>query len=408
MSWACTARTGTCFAYAASASRSEALRAAGQKGLRSMSETRKYQHHMYQEILENPAAVRNTCAGRLYDEKIDLSEARLDDEKLRRLSQAQILASGTSRHAGLAGKIMMQELAGVHVDVDHASEFAHANPAMSRHELTILITQSGETADTLGAQSVASANGSHTVAICNVEGATLARRADSVLYTRAGAEISIASTKAFTAQMALLYILAVYAGRLRGALTDEAARQRVRALLAIPEKLETVLACNTLCEQLAEKYFMASDFLFLGRSVHFPVALDGALKLKEVSYIHAEGYPTGELKHGPYALIDAMMPIVFLATCDRDDAGSLARYRMTLQCMRDVKDCMGRVIAIAVEGSKEVAEITRDVIYIPPSPELLLPLLEIVPLQMLAYHMALRRGLDVDRPRNLVKSVTVE
>jgi glucosamine--fructose-6-phosphate aminotransferase (isomerizing) len=208
--------------------------------------------------------------------------------------------------------------------------------------------------------------------------------------------------------MALLYSFSVYLGKLRGHLGADAARLRANDLLAIPEKLERVLQCNDLCEQIAEKYFIAPDFLFLGRSVHFPVALDGALKLKETSYIHAEGYPSGELKHGPYALIDSMMPIVFLAACDRDDQGSVTRYRLSLQNMRDIREHMGRVIAVAVEGAEEVAEITNDVIFIPSATELLLPLLEIVPLQLLAYHVAIRRGVDVDNPRNLVKSVTVE
>ncbi|HUO59171.1 MAG TPA: isomerizing glutamine--fructose-6-phosphate transaminase [Candidatus Acidoferrales bacterium] len=373
-----------------------------------MPEAQKYQHHMYREILENPDAVRNTLAGRVSLDGIDFSEGRLHEEKLRRLTQVHILASGTSRHAGLAGKIMLQELAGVHVDVEYASEFAYANPATSRHELTILITQSGETADTLAAQAVAAGAGSHTLAICNVPDATLARRADSVLYTRAGTEVAIASTKAFTAQMALLFAFAVYLGKVRGFLSETDARLHANELLAIPEKIARTLNCNSICEQIAEKYFIAPDFLFLGRSVHFPVALDGALKLKETSYIHAEGYPSGELKHGPYALIDSMMPIVFLAGCDRSDEGSVTRYKVSLQNMRDIRERMGRVIAIAVDGCDEVAAITNDVIFIPSASELLLPLLEIVPLQLLAYHVALRRGVDVDSPRNLVKSVTVE
>jgi glucosamine--fructose-6-phosphate aminotransferase (isomerizing) len=373
-----------------------------------MVEALKYKHHMYREILESPEAVRNTLAGRVSVNGIDLREARLDEEKLRRLKQVHILASGTSRHAGLAGKIMLQELAGVHVDVDYASEFAYANPGTSTHELTILITQSGETADTLAAQAVAANIGSHTLAICNVPDATLARRSDSVLYTRAGIEVAIASTKAFTAQMALLFAFAVYLGKVRGHLSADAARMHANELLEIPEKIERALACNSACEQIAEKYFIAPDFLFLGRSVHFPVALDGALKLKETSYIHAEGYPSGELKHGPYALIDSMMPIVFLAACDPNDEGSNTRYKLSLQNMRDIRERMGRVIAVVVEGHDEVAEITKDVIFVPPASELLLPLLEIIPLQLLAYHIALRRGVDVDSPRNLVKSVTVE
>jgi len=373
-----------------------------------MAEPRIHKHHMLSEIFENPAAVRNTLASCLRGGELALPGAPLDQARLRALKQVNILASGTSRHAGLAGKVMMQELAGVHVDVDYASEFAHASPEPTAHELTILITQSGETADTLNSLHVAIAQGSTTLAICNVVGATLARAAHSVLYTVAGPEISVASTKAFTAQLAALYLVSVHLGLKRGVIDDAAARRCIAELEMIPEKIERALTSEPQCAVIAEKNFIASDFLFLGRGVHFPVALDGALKLKETSYIHAEGYPAGEVKHGPYALIDPMTPIVFLATFDPDDAGSVARYRMTLQNMRDVRERQGRLIAIAVEGDTEVPAIAQDVLYVPQAPELLLPLLEIVPLQLLAYHVALRRGVDVDNPRNLVKSVTVE
>jgi len=374
-----------------------------------MAEPSTHKHHMLSEIFETPAAVRDTVANCLDTEgMIALPEVRLDAAKLLALKQVNILASGTSRHAGLAGKLMIQELAGLHVDVDYASEFSYASQEPAAHELTILITQSGETADTLNSLHVAAAQGSATLAICNVIGATLARSADSVLYTTAGPEISIASTKAFTAQMAALYLFSIFLGLRRGVLSAEDAAKHIAELQAIPSKVDRVLACEPACAQIAEKNFIASDFLFLGRGVHFPVALDGALKLKETSYIHAEGYPAGEVKHGPYALIDPMTPIVFLAACDPHDAGSMARYRMTLQNMRDVRERQGRLIAITVEGDTEVASIAQDVLYVPSAPELLLPLLEIVPLQLLAYHVALRRGVDVDNPRNLVKSVTVE
>ena len=374
-----------------------------------MDEGRVHKHHMLSEIYENPAAVRSTIDSCLSaDGAVVLPDARLDPALLRCLKQINILASGTSRHAGIAGKLMLQELAGVHVDVDFASEFAHASPEPVSHELTILITQSGETADTLNSLRVAASQGSATLAICNVAGATLARSAGAVIYTHAGPEIAIASTKAFTAQLAALFLLAVHLGQIRGHLSPDAARKHIDELRSLPAKLEHVLHCDSACGQIAEKNFIASDFLFLGRGVHFPIALDGALKLKETSYIHAEGYPAGEIKHGPYALIDPVTPIVFLAAVDPGDAGSLVRYRMTLQNMRDVRERQGRVIAVAVEGDSEVAALAHDVLYVPPAPELLLPLLEIVPLQLLAYHVALRRGLDVDNPRNLVKSVTVE
>jgi glutamine---fructose-6-phosphate transaminase (isomerizing) len=372
-----------------------------------MADPSKFAHYMLKEIFENPAAVRDTVSPRVTHERSILLEGlRIGEEELRRLKQIHILASGTSRHAGLAGKIMLQELAGVHVDVDYASEFQYSNPAASSHELTIVITQSGETADTIAAMKVAAANGSKTLAIVNVADSMIAKHADSVIVTNAGREVAIASTKAFTAQLAALFLFAVYLGELRGTLSHEAVLRHLEELKAIPEKLERVLEQNAVCEKLAEKYSMATDFLFLGRSVHYPAAMDGALKLKEVSYIHAEAYPTGEIKHGPYALIDAMMPIVFIATCDSKDALSVQRYNITLQHMRDAKARSGRVIAVAVEGTEDIHEITKDIIFVPEAPELLLPLIEIVPLQLFAYHIALQRGLNVDHPRNLVKAVT--
>ena len=372
-----------------------------------MADQTKFAHYMLKEIFENPAAVRDTVLPRIgADGKIKFEDVRIGEEDLRKLKQIHILASGTSRHAGLAGKIMIQELAGVHVDVDYASEFQYSNLATSTHELTIVITQSGQTADTTAAMVAAAQNGSKTLAIVNVADSMIAKEADSVIVTNAGPEISIASTKAFTAQLAVLYLFALYLGELRGTLSREAAQRHIDELKALPEKLERVLKCNAVCDELAEKYSMATDFLFLGRSVHLPAALDGALKLKEVSYIHAEAYPTGELKHGPYALIDAMMPIVCIATRDPQDELSMRRYQISLQHMRDVKARNGRVIAVAVEGSDEIHEITKDIIFVPQAPELLLPMIEIVPLQLLAYHIALQRGLNVDRPRNLVKAVT--
>jgi glucosamine--fructose-6-phosphate aminotransferase (isomerizing) len=234
----------------------------------------------------------------------------------------------------------------------------------------------------------------------------IAKHADSVIVTNAGREVAIASTKAFTAQLAALFLFAVYLGEVRGTLSRDKALQHLQQLKEIPEKLERVLEQNSVCERLAEKYSMAADFLFLGRSVHYPAAMDGALKLKEVSYIHAEAYPTGEIKHGPYALIDALMPIVCIATRDEKDTFSVQRYNITLQHMRDVKARSGKVIAVAVEGSEEIREITKDIVFVPQASELLLPIVEIVPLQLFAYHIALQRGLNVDHPRNLVKAVT--
>lgn len=372
-----------------------------------MADETKFAHYMLKEIFENPAAVRDSVLPRIdANGKIKFEGLRIAEADLKKLQQIHILASGTSRHAGLAGKIMIQELAGVHVDVDYASEFQYSNPATSKHELTIVITQSGQTADTTAAMIAAAENGSKTLAIVNVADSMIAKEADSVIVTHAGPEIAIASTKAFTAQLAVLYLFAIYLGELRGALTRDEVQLRLDELRALPEKLERALQCNAVCDELAEKYSMATDFLFLGRSVHHPAALDGALKLKEVSYIHAEAYPTGELKHGPYALIDAMMPIVCIATRDTKDPLSVRRYQISLQHMRDVKARNGRVIAVVNEGDEEIHEITKDVIFVPEAPELLLPMVETVPLQLLAYHIALQRGLNVDKPRNLVKAVT--
>jgi glucosamine--fructose-6-phosphate aminotransferase (isomerizing) len=338
--------------------------------------------------------------------RVRLEGLRIGEDELRRLKQIHILASGTSRHAGLAGKIMLQDLAGVHVDVEYASEFQYSNPEVSSHELTIVITQSGETADTIAAMKVAASKGSKTLAIVNVADSMIAKHADSVIVTNAGREVAIASTKAFTAQLAALFLFAVYLGEVRGTLSREKALRHLGQLQELPEKLERVLEQNSVCEKLAEKYSMAADFLFLGRSVHYPAAMDGALKLKEVSYIHAEAYPTGEIKHGPYALIDALMPIVCIATRDGEDVFSVQRYNITLQHMRDVKERSGKLIAVAVEGSSEIREITKDIVFVPQAAELLLPIVEIVPLQLFAYHIALQRGLNVDHPRNLVKAVT--
>jgi glucosamine--fructose-6-phosphate aminotransferase (isomerizing) len=303
---------------------------------------------------------------------------------------------------------MIQELAGIPVDVEYASEFEYGNPITGPEELTIVITQSGETADTLGAQRLAQSRGSRTLAITNVLDSTIAREADAVIHTQAGPEISIASTKAFGAQLVALYLLAVYLGETRGTLTDQKVAGHVDELLALPDKIETVLNQNDLCHDLAKQYYKIEDFLYIGRNVHYPIALDGALKLKETSYIHAEGYPAGEIKHGPYALIDEHVTVVGIATRDLNDPQSVLRAEKTISNLREVKETGGRVIAIATEGDREVADAAHHVITVPKAPELLSPILEIVPLQMLAYHIAVQRGVDVDRPRNLVKSVTVE
>src|ERR1700732_477091 len=369
-----------------------------------------FPHHMLKEIFEQPQGLRDTIAPRvsLDEGLVRLDDVRITAHELRASQGINIVASGTSRHAGMVGQYMIQDLANIPVDVDYASEFEYRNPLICRDELTIVITQSGETADTTAAQREAKAKGSRTIAISNVMDSTIAREADGVLYTNAGPEISIASTKAFTAQMAVLFLFAVYLGQVRGKLTKEQRRQYIRELLDLPGKMETVLKSASDCERLADKYKQGQDFLFLGRAIHYPIAMDGALKLKEVSYIHAEGYPTGEAKHGPNALIDFRLPLVMIATCDRNDEGSVVRYEKNVSNMEGFKKQGATLVALATEGDTTVPQLANHTIFIPGAPELLSPILEIVPLQLFAYYVAAKRGLDVDRPRNLVKAVTLE
>jgi glucosamine--fructose-6-phosphate aminotransferase (isomerizing) len=271
-----------------------------------------------------------------------------------------------------------------------------------------VISQAGETADTRAAQWEAKRKGSKTLAICNVVGSMITREASGTIYTHAGPEIGVASTKAFTCQLTALAILALYLAEIRGHLDEDCARNFVHELVRIPGKLETILANDQQYEDLARKLFRANDFLFLGRGIHFPIALEGALKLKEISYIHAEGYPAGEMKHGPNALIDENLPVVVLATHDPSSKESTVLYEKTLSNIQEVKAREGKVLAIVTEGDTEVRKVADDVVEIPAAPDLLTPILEIVPLQLLAYHIAVRRGCDVDQPRNLAKSVTVE
>ena len=369
-----------------------------------------FPHFMIKEIFEQPRAVRDTALGRVNPTtgRVTLEGVHLRAEDFVNIRKIRIAASGTSRHAGIAGRYMIQELSGIPVDVEHASEFEYGNPITGPDELTIVITQSGETADTLGALRLAKARGSHTLAISNVVDSTIGVEADAVIYTHAGVEISIASTKAFDAQLAALFLLAVYLGEMRGTLTAARSLYWISELLDIPDKIQRVLGRDPECAALAERFFKYDDFLFIGRGVHFPIALDGALKMKETSYIHAEGYPSGEIKHGPYAMIDDKLPVVAIATRDKNDKAAVERSERTLNNLKEIKQHGGHVIAIATEGDKEIEQYADFVVYVPPAPELLSPLLEIVPLQLLAYHIAVRRGVDVDRPRNLVKSVTSE
>jgi glucosamine--fructose-6-phosphate aminotransferase (isomerizing) len=375
-----------------------------------MAEKGGFKHFMLKEIYEQPRAVRDTTLGRvsLDSGKVFLEEMAITEDELRKVTKINIAACGTSWHAALAGKFMIERLARIPVEVDYASEFRYRDPITSNQEITLLITQSGETADTIAAQREAKAKGSRTLAICNVVGAMIARESSGTIYTHAGPEIGVASTKAFTAQLTALFLLALYLGELRGATTPDEARRYIGELLKIPAKLEHLLARDEQCEELARQYYRVQDFLFLGRGIHYPIALEGALKLKEISYIHAEGYPAGEMKHGPNALIDENLPVVMVATQDPNDPNSVQRYEKTMSNVKEVKARGGQVIAVATEGDEEIKESVDHVLYVPHAPELLLPIVEVVPLQLLAYHIAVRRGCDVDQPRNLAKSVTVE
>ncbi len=375
-----------------------------------MAEKGGFKHFMLKEIYEQPRAVRDTTLGRvsLDTGKVFLDEMDITEADFRKLEKVYIAACGTSWHAGLAGKFMIERLAKLPVEVDYASEFRYRDPLNGPDDLAILITQSGETADTIAAMRESRAKGSKTLGICNVVGSMIAREAIGTIYTHAGPEIGVASTKAFTAQLTALFLFAVYLGQVRGTLDSEDSKQLLTELTRIPGKLETLLTRDEDTEDLAKEYHRAHDFLFLGRGVHYPIALEGALKLKEISYIHAEGYPAGEMKHGPNALIDEELPVVIMATRDLNDPGSVLRYEKTLSNLKEVKARSGTVIAIATEGDEDIREAADHVLYVPEAPELLSPILEVVPCQLLAYHIAVRRGCDVDQPRNLAKSVTVE
>ncbi|PYX81463.1 MAG: glutamine--fructose-6-phosphate transaminase (isomerizing) [Acidobacteria bacterium] len=375
-----------------------------------MAEKGGFKHFMLKEIYEQPRAVRDTTLGRVSQEsgQVFLDEMEISEAEFKALDKINIAACGTSWHAGQAGKFMIETLARVPVEVDYASEWRYRDPIIGQNTVTMLISQSGETADTIAAQREAKGKGSKTLAICNVVGSMITREAAGTIYTHAGPEIGVASTKAFTAQMTALYLFALFLAQLRGTITTEQARDAVQELTRLPGKLEHLLTHEEDCEDLAREYVRSQDFLFLGRGIHYPIALEGALKLKEISYIHAEGYPAGEMKHGPNALIDENLPVVIIATRDTKDRGSMVRYEKTISNLKEVKARSGKVIALATEGDDEIAEAADHVIYIPPAPEELSAILEIIPLQLLAYHIAVRRGCDVDQPRNLAKSVTVE
>jgi glutamine---fructose-6-phosphate transaminase (isomerizing) len=376
-----------------------------------MAEKGGFKHFMLKEIYEQPRSVRDTVQGRV---SLDSGQVFLDEMSniteadFKRFTSIKIAACGTSWHAGLAGKYMIEQLARIPVDVDYASEFRYRNPVMDENSLLLVISQSGETADTIAALREAKELGSRVLAICNVQGSMIVREADGTILTHAGPEIGVASTKAFTSQMIALYLLGMYLGQVRGTLSVDEARFHAQELAELPVKLEHLLNDSDGIEELSKEFFRSTDFLYLGRGINFPVALEGALKLKEISYIHAEGYPAGEMKHGPNALIDERLPVLFINTREEGNRGSELRYEKTHSNIVEVKAREGIVISVLTEGDSVSSVVSDHVIEIPAASDLLSPILSIIPLQLLAYHIAVRRGCDVDQPRNLAKSVTVE
>jgi len=375
-----------------------------------MAEKGGFKHFMQKEIFEQPRAVRDTLLGRIsqVSGKVFLDQMDITEDEFQNFRDVKIVACGTSWHAGLAGKFMIERLAQLPVEVDYGSEFRYRDPILDEHTLVIAISQSGETADTLAAEREARLKGAKILAICNVVGSMLTREANGTIYTHAGPEIGVASTKAFTGQLTALLLTALHLGQARGKLTPAASQHLMQELTRLPHKIESILQRNAQFEDLARQFFRHTDFLYLGRGIHYPIALEGALKLKEISYIHAEGYPAGEMKHGPNALIDENLPVVVIATRDESDPSSMTRYEKTVSNLQEVKARDGIVIAIVTEGDCLARESAKHSIEIPSALDLTSPILEIIPLQLLAYHIAVRRGCDVDQPRNLAKSVTVE
>ena len=361
-----------------------------------------YAHFMLKEIMEQPESLRNTLRGRLLEEEgtARLGGLNLSDEQLLQVNRIVLTACGTSWHAALIGEYMMEELARIPTEVEYASEFRYRNPIVDEHTLVVGISQSGETADTLAALREAKRRGARTLGLVNVVGSTIAREVDGGIYLHAGPEIGVASTKAFTSQIAALALLTLAMGRLR-ALSILQGREVVRALRRLPDLVAQVLAKAPEVERIGERVMRANNVLYLGRGYNFPVALEGALKLKEISYVHAEGYPAAEMKHGPIALIDDLMPVVFVAPKD-------AVYQKILSNVEEVRARGGRVIAVVTEGDTGVAKLADQKIEVPETLDLLTPVLTVLPLQLLAYYIAVRRGCNVDQPRNLAKSVTVE
>lgn len=368
-----------------------------------MAEKEGYRHYMLKEIHEQPRAVRDTFTGRMFEEsgEVFFNDLELTAAEWSKIERVHVVACGTSWHAGLVGKFLLEDAARIPIEVDYGSEYRYRNPIVDEHTLVIGVTQSGETADTIAGMQEAKAKGAKLITICNVIGAAATRMSDGVIYTNAGPEIGVASTKAFTTQLTAFYLLSLYIRHLRGEnLTD--LRYAMHEMRVIPHKIEDILAKQEKhIERLAHKYSTSQDFLFLGRGVHYPIALEGALKLKEISYIHAEGYPAGEMKHGPIALIDENLPVVAIAT-------HTPVYDKVVSNLQEVKARDGKLIVICDEHDEDIKKLADDVIEIPWTIEPLQPILSVIPTQLLAYYIALRRGCDVDQPRNLAKSVTVE
>ncbi|MEK6262271.1 MAG: glutamine--fructose-6-phosphate transaminase (isomerizing) [Planctomycetota bacterium] len=361
-----------------------------------------FEHYMLKEIFEQPTAIENALRGRLDDDEATavFGGLNMDPQQLRRIDRIVLTACGTSWHSGLVGEYLIEEFARIPVEVEYASELRYRNPPMSDRTMVFAITQSGETADTLAAMRECKRKGHPTLAICNTVGSTIAREADGGIYLHAGPEIGVASTKAFTSQVTVLTLLALFMGRMRN-LSYPAGKRIISHLRAMPDTIRQTLNCFDAVKEVARKYYTAENFLYMGRLYNFPVALEGALKLKEISYIHAEGYPAAEMKHGPIALIDEDTPSVFIAP-------HCGIYPKVMSNLQEVKARRGPVIAIACEGDDKIADLADDVIYVPDVDEYLQPLVTSIPLQLLSYQIAILRGCNVDRPRNLAKSVTVE
>jgi glutamine---fructose-6-phosphate transaminase (isomerizing) len=375
-----------------------------------MAEKAGYPHFMLKEIYEQPRSVKDTVAGRiaLEPDKVILDEAQIPDEVLANINRIYIVACGTSWHAALVGKFLIEDFARIPVEIDYGSEFRYRDPIIDQNTLVIAISQSGETADTLAAVREAKAKKARILSICNVIGSMLSRESDGNLYTRSGPEIGVASTKAFTSQLVVLLLIAMHLGEVRKLLKPEKKSALLSGLVQLPAAIEQLLSQSSRYEKIAQAIYRKNNSLYLGRGIHYPIALEGALKLKEISYVHAEGYPAGEMKHGPNALIDRNLPVVTLVARDPQDPKSVLRYEKMLSNIEEVRAREGVLIALANEGDNRISQIAEHVIPIPEISDYLMPILMIVPLQLLAYYIALLRGCDVDQPRNLAKSVTVE